>query len=489
MRVFLSDTSLLIVQCFAALSICAAILASIHVILRRGDNRSAIGWLGLFWLGYPLIGCLIYLMVGVNLISRDKKAIGADILSKNRRRRPKRAQTGTHSHRTLSIPPHMHTLKKMGDSILGNKLHSGDDIQLLSGGSEAYPAMLEAIESATRSIAMASYIFKDDIAGRFFADALERAKNRGVQVRVLIDAMGSSHGGRSVYRILKNRGLAVRRFMPTLGLPFLRFANLRNHRKLLIVDGQLAFTGGMNVDVAFWPEHRPAGMTPKTDAHFVVRGPVIADLMAAFEEDWRFTTGEKLDGEIWKVASDDNGTMYARGIADGPDLSQRLTHCFILSALATAKHSIKIITPYFLPHSDIVSAMGVAVLRGVKIEILVPDPTNSMLVQWSSGDYLRKVQELGCVVWADKEQFSHAKMMVVDGCWSMIGSSNWDPRSLRLNFEFNLECHSEQLALRIEQYWVDHLQSAKLWNHSSPADRPRWMEIRDGIARLFTPLL
>ncbi len=489
MQVFLSDTNLLIVEVIALFSFCAAVVASIHVLLRRGDNRSAIAWLGLFWLGYPLIGCLIYLMVGVNLISRDKKAIGAAILSKTRRRRPKRAQTGIHSHRTLAIPPHMHTLKKMGDSILGNKLHAGDDIELLSGGSEAYPSMLEAIESATRSIAMASYIFKDDIAGQFFADALERAQNRGVQVRVLIDAMGSSHGGRSVYRILTNRGLPVRRFMPTLGLPFLRFANLRNHRKLLIVDGHLGFTGGMNVDVAFWPEHRPAGMTPKTDAHFLIRGPVIADLMTAFEEDWRFTTGEKLDGEIWQVAPEDNGQMYARGIADGPDLSQRLTHSFILSALATAKHSIKIITPYFLPPSDIVSAIGVAVLRGVKIEILVPDPTNSMLVQWSSGDYLRKVKELGCTVWADTGEFNHAKLMVVDGCWSMVGSSNWDPRSLRLNFEFNLECHSEQLALKIEQYWNKRVQVAKLWNHHTPADRPRWMEIRDGIARLFTPLL
>ena len=489
MQVFLSDTSLLIVQCFAAFSISAAIVASIHVILRSGDNRSAIGWLGLFWLGYPLIGSLIYLMVGVNLIRRDKKAIGAAILSKTKRRRPHAPRTGTEPLRSLAIAPHMHTLKKMGDRILGNKLHAGDLIEPLIGGSQAYPAMIAAINSAQRSIALASYIFKDDYAGNQFADALQNAQNRGVQVRVLIDAMGSTHGGRSIYRNLKNRGLPVHRFMPTLGLPFFRFINLRNHRKILVVDGHTAFTGGTNIDVAFWPEHCPPDVETKSDFHFRVQGPVISDIMAAFEQDWRFTTGEALDGDTWKVALIQQGPMFARGIPDGPDSNTRLTHSFILAALATAKHSIRIVTPYFLPPSDIISAIGVAILRGVKIEILVPDPTNSLLVQWASGDYLKKIDELGGIVWADKGHFSHTKLMVVDGCWSMIGSANWDPRSLRLNFEFNLECHSEELASKINHYWDERMKSTQIWHHPTIGERPRWMEIRDGLARLCTPLL
>lgn len=489
MKLFVNEADLFLFELLASLSVVAAILASIHVLLKRGENRTAIGWLGLFWLGYPLIGSLIYLLVGVNSIHREKRATGDTFLSKIRRPRAHRPRAGTDPAIPQSIAPHMITLKKMGDRILSHKLSKGDDIKLLVGGNKTYEAMLNAIEDSRTSIAMASYIFKDDIAGNRFADALERAKNRGVEVRVLIDFMGSSHGGRSVYKLLSRRGVPVRRFMPTLDLPFIRFANLRNHRKLLIVDGKIGFTGGMNVDVAFWPELRPQNVKPKEDSHFQVRGPVLADLMAAFEQDWRFTTGESLNGEVWEVSPMVIGSMYSRGIPDGPDSDRRLTHAMILSALATAKHTVRIITPYFLPPADMISALGVAALRGVKIEILVPDPTNSLLVQWSSIDFLRKVQELGCKVWSDAGPFNHTKMMIVDGCWSLIGSSNWDPRSLRLNFEFNLECHSEILAAELEAYWDSQMKDARPWDHSIKSKRSLLLELRGGIARLFVPML
>jgi cardiolipin synthase len=383
----------------------------------------------------------------------------------------------------------MVTLKKMGDRILGHRLSRGDDVRLLIGGSEAYPSMLQAINGATRSIAMASYIFKDDPAGQQFVDALEKAMKRGVQVRVLIDFMGSSHGGRSVYRLLTAKGIPAHRFMPSLALPFVRYANLRNHRKLLIVDGNVGFTGGLNIDVAFWPGLRPNNVIPKDDVHFRLQGPVLSDLLSAFEQDWRFTTGEALDGETWHVSSNTMGTMHARGMLDGPDSDTRLTHAMILAALATAKQSVKIITPYFLPPPDIISALGVAAIRGVKIELMVPDPTNSLMVQWASVDYLQQVMEMGVKVWADGGDFNHSKIMVVDGSWVMFGSSNWDPRSLRLNFEFNTECHSTELAAQVEAYWQSQMAGAKTWKPPENERNSLILGLRNGIARLFVPML
>lgn len=486
----ITTTDYLLIELLGAFSILAALAASIHVILRRGENKSAIGWLGLFWLGYPLIGSLIYLLVGVNSIRREKRASGQSFLGKRRRRRrPHRPTSAVDYNMPAPANVQMVTLKKMGDRILGHRLSRGDDVRLLVGGSQAYPAMLQAIEGATRSIAMASYIFKDDPAGQRFVDALDRAMKRGVQVRVLIDFMGSSHGGRSVYRLLAEKGIPARRFMPSLALPFIRYANLRNHRKLLVVDGSVGFTGGMNVDVAFWPELRPADVTPKDDTHFLIRGPVLADLVAAFEQDWRFTTGESLDGETWAVSPELMGNMHARGMLDGPDSDTRLTHGMILAALATSKHSVKIITPYFLPPSDIISAMGVAAVRGVKIELLVPDPTNSRMVQWASVDFLQQVMEMGVKVWADGGDFNHSKLMLVDGSWVMFGSSNWDPRSLRLNFEFNAECHSAELAAQAEAYWQSQIAGARQWKPPEELRKSLLLNLRDGIARLFVPVL
>jgi len=489
MRLFLSETHILIVESLAVLSIFAAIAATVHVLLRRGENRSAVGWLGVFWLGYPLIGSLIYLLVGVNVIRREKRASGEAILSKRRRRRAVRPRIELDDEQPRRIDPPMPSMRMMGDRILGNTLFCGDDVELLVNGPQVYPAMLAAIESAQRSVALSSYIFKDDIAGRHFVDALEKACRRGVDVRVLIDALGSSHGGRSVYRLLRKRGVNARRFMPSLGLPFFRFANLRNHRKLLLVDGRVGFTGGMNIDVAFWPELRPSGVMPKEDIHFQVRGPVLADLLAAFEQDWQFMTGESFDPETWSISGWDEGTMFARGIPDGPDSDKRLTRNFILAALAAAERSVKIVTPYFLPPADIMSALEIAVLRGVRVELLVPSPTNSPIVEWASQDYLRKAHEVGCQIWADGRPFNHSKLMVIDGRWAMIGSSNWDPRSLRLNFEFNLECHSEDFAASLESYWENEIRSSNPWNCAQRGDSPLWKELRGGFARLFVPLL
>lgn len=489
MRLFLTETHILIVEAIAGLSVVAAIAATIHVLLKRGENRTALGWLGLFWLGYPLIGSLIYLLVGVNVIRRDKRASGEAILSKRRRRKPVRPRIELDDEPPRRLEPPMPTLRKMGDHILGNTLFCGDDVELLVNGTQVYPSMLAAIDSAKKSVALSSYIFKDDVCGRRFADALENASRRGVDVRVLIDALGSTHGGRSVYRLLRRRGLNVRRFMPSLGLPFFRFANLRNHRKLLLVDGKVGFTGGMNIDVAFWPEIRPDGVMPKEDIHFRLRGPVLADLLAAFEQDWQFMTGEDFDADVWSISGWDEGTMFARGIPDGPDSDKRLTRNFILAALATAERSVRIVTPYFLPPADIMSALEIAVMRGVRVELLVPSPTNSPIVEWASQDFLRKAQEFGCRIWADGRPFNHSKLMIVDSRWALIGSSNWDPRSLRLNFEFNLECHSETLAKTLEAYWDHEIRSSSLWNCPATGERPVWKELRNGFARLFTPLL
>jgi cardiolipin synthase len=347
MRLLLNESHVLFVEILAGASVVAALAATVHVLLKRGENRSAVGWLGLFWLGYPLIGSLIYLLVGVNVIRRGKRASGQAILSKRRRKRAVRPRVDGEFETKPESEPCMPVLKRMGDRIMGNTLSSGDQAEFLDNGTEVYPAMLEAIASARTTVALSSYIFKDDPAGRLFADALEKAHRRGVDVRVLVDAMGSSHGGRSIFRHLRRRGVNVCRFMPSLGMPFFRFANLRNHRKLLIVDGRVGFTGGMNIDIAFWPELRPPSVVPKEDTHVRIQGPVLADLTAAFEQDWQFMTGESFDPQVWSISGWDDGTMFARGIPDGPDTEQRLTRDFILSGLAVAERSVKIMTPYF----------------------------------------------------------------------------------------------------------------------------------------------
>ncbi len=223
------------------------------------------------------------------------------------------------------------------------------------------------------------------------------------------------------------------------------YANLRNHRKILVVDGRCGFTGGMNIREGHYPEVRPRH--PIQDLHFRVEGPVVAHLQEAFAEDWVFCSGELLQGERWFPPLEPAGVSPVRGIADGPDEDFEKLRLTLLGALACARSSVLIVTPYFLPDAGLITALNVTALRGVAVDIVLPERNNLRLVQWASTALLWQVLEQGCWVWLSPPPFDHSKLMVVDGTWALVGSANWDPRSLRLNFEFNLECYDPKRPL------------------------------------------
>jgi cardiolipin synthase len=265
------------------------------------------------------------------------------------------------------------------------------------------------------------------------------------------------------------------------------YANLRNHRKLLVVDGELGFTGGLNIReghyLALQPKH------PIQDMHFRIRGPVVAHLQTVFAEDWEFSTGETLEGKLWFCQIDPVGDMLARGITTGPDGDLDKLRIALLGAIACAESSIAVVSPYFLPDESLIMALNVAALRGVRVDIVLPEVNNLALVKWASNALLWELIERGCRVWFTPPPFDHSKVMVVDDVWTLLGSANWDPRSLRLNFEFNVECYDRALAGGLRT-WVDaKISKARRVTMSDIESRPLPVRLRDGIARLFTPYL
>ena len=222
------------------------------------------------------------------------------------------------------------------------------------------------------------------------------------------------------------------------------YANLRNHRKILVVDGQFAFTGGINIR-----EGHALGRHPKhpvADLHFRVDGPVVAHLWETFAQDWVFTTDEALEGPAWQLAAvQDSGTVQARGVREGPDEDFEKLHLVLFGALACARRSITVVTPYFLPDQLLITALSTAAMRGVAVQVIMPQASNLRLVDWASGAVLPQLVYAGVVVHATHGVFDHSKLMLVDDAWALIGSANWDARSLRLNFEFNIECYSDAL--------------------------------------------
>jgi cardiolipin synthase len=253
------------------------------------------------------------------------------------------------------------------------------------------------------------------------------------------------------------------------------------------VDGRVGFTGGMNIRDGHMLQLRPPH--PVQDLHFRIEGPVIQHLAQAFADDWQFTTREPLGGEAWLPELRPAGEVYARGIADGPDEDFEKARLVVLGALACAHRSVDIVTPYFLPDAGLITALTVAAMRGVRVRILLPRVNNQVLVHWAATAQLWQVVKRGCSVYYTEPPFDHTKLMLVDNGWALIGSSNWDARSLRLNFEFDVECYSDQFTATLSRLVERKLASAREISAAELDGRSLPVRLRDGIARLAAPYL
>ena len=216
---------------------------------------------------------------------------------------------------------------------------------------------------------------------------------------------------------------------------------------------------------------------------------LLAQLQQVFVDDWAFATGELLAGDLWFADIEPDGPVLGRGIPDGPDDDFENYRLALFGALGCARSSILVVTPYFLPDAALITSLNVAAMRGVAVDIILPQQNNLALVQWASTAQLWEVLERGCRVWLSPPPFDHSKFMVVDGLWSLVGSANWDPRSLRLNFEFNLECYSRELAASLADLARSKLQHSRPVTLADLDGRSLPVRLRDGVARLLSPYL
>ncbi len=472
----------------AVLHIALAAVVSAHIVLTKDDVRAAIGWAGLVWLT-PVFGSMLYALFGINRINREarqgRRPPALDPADQAAALRGAAARVGDELPADLPAP--LHAIARLTATVTGLPLEPGCAIEPLENGDQAYPAMLAAIDGAERTVAMASYIFDRGIVGTQFVDALARAAARGVAVRVLIDGVGARYSHPPIVRELARRGVRVARFLPSLiPIPHPYF-NLRNHRKMMVVDGTTGFCGGLNVrDACLLSLNRPDATR---DLHFLVRGPVVRQIMDAFAFDWEFTTHESLPADIWSPGSAAAGDVFARGIPDGPDADFETVLMVILGATAQATRSIRLSTPYFLPDRSLIDALRVAALRGVQVDIVLPARGNLRLVQWAATAQLSQVLAWGCRVYLSPPPFDHSKLLLIDDRWSLIGSANLDPRSLRLNFEYNIECYSSALAARLGALLDDKIAASRLLTLGHLERRPLLQRLRDGVAWLAQPYL
>lgn len=472
------------------LSVVISGAATVHVLLFKRETRSAIGWIGLIWLS-PVLGTVLYFLLGVNRIRRQAKRLRNRADRKGRGRGIPTSVVPLRDLEASASPETQHLLPvaRLVQNLVKRPLWAGNRVEPLDGGDQTYPAMVRAIEEAERSVSLLTYIFYPDRAGGPIIEALARAVRRGVAVRVLIDDVGSRYGFTSAVRPLRRAGVEVAKFNPTLQPGWIRYANLRNHRKLMVVDGRHGFTGGMNILADYMASAAPKDL--KRDLHFEVRGPIVADLQRTFAADWAFCTGEVLQGDGWfpVLHAEPDGMTLARGISDGPDDEADRIALTLTGVLGCARKTVTIVTPYFVPEAPLMTALCVAALRGVEVELLVPGENNHQTVHWAMMGQIEPFLESGGQVWLTDRPFDHTKLVIVDGLWTLLGSANWDARSFVLNFEYVLECYDEDLASRLKPLVEGRRRGARRLTLLDLRRRSLGVRLRDATARLLSPYL
>ncbi|MGU3538566.1 phospholipase D-like domain-containing protein [Methylobacterium sp. A54F] len=451
-----------------------ALFVTVHALLRKRRVSVAVGWIGLAWLS-PLFGSALYAMFGVNRVTR-----------RARRMRPPPSEEGGDAHGPNAAVPEAFTqLDRAALWITRLPAVGGNSVRMFRNGDEAYPAMLEAIGQARESVALSSYIFRDDATGRAFCAALAAAKARGAEVRVIIDGVGGGWFRTPAYRRLVHAGVPAGLFMHS-ALPWrMPFLNLRTHKKLLILDGRVAFTGGINISdanrVAEGPPH------PVRDTHFRIEGPVVEQLAMAFAQDWAFVAGAELEGARWFPPLPAVGDKVARVVTSGPDADIEKIEFVILQALTCARRSVRLVTPYFLPSEVMVSALGLAAVRGITVDVVIPRTSDHRFVDWATRAHVAGLLRSGVRIWLDEPPFDHSKALVVDREWCFVGSANWDMRSFRLNFEMNVEVYDTVLAEALDDFMAGKMETpltlAAVTGRSLP------VRLRDAAVRLLLPYL
>jgi cardiolipin synthase len=291
------------------------------------------------------------------------------------------------------------------------------------------------------------------------------------------------------YHRLRRLGVKATRFLHSL-LPWrMPFLNLRSHRKILVVDGKIGFTGGMNIGDENVLAAQPK--KPVQDTHFRIAGPVVCQLTEAFAEDWAYATAENLTGDLWfpDIADESDVADAAPGriVASGPDEDIEKVEFAVLQACACAREQITVMTPYFLPDERLITALSLAAMRGVTVDVVVPHKSNHFYVDAANRANVGPLLKSGVHIWQCPPPFRHSKIMLVDQEWCLIGSCNWDIRSFRLNFELCLELYDRDLAAALAEL-VKRCQGpaltlADLDKRSVPA------RLRDALFRLWLPYL
>ncbi len=468
----------------------ALLAVAVHILLHKRPSRSAALWLMVITT-IPLAGILLYITVGVDRVQRRLLYKEASNLhfrhayaSAPHRIDPRLEPDGNEDteirlRRAAEFPDLL-------DRMFHRPLVGGNRFRMMTTGDRVYEAMLGAIRNARDHVHLQTYIFQPDRVGRLFVETLLEKAKEGVEVRLLYDPVGSIDALAFLDELART-GVEVSPFNPLNPLKRRWQVNLRNHRKLLLVDGMKAFTGGMNISELHLVEH-PL-LTRVKDYHFEIQGPIVGQMQEWFIEDWHYATGRSLLSERYLPRLEPRGDEPARVITSGPDGDYEAFYRLVFAAILGARSAVQIVTPYFIPDQGLIAALRLAATRGVDITLLVPGHSDHPIVSLATQSFYEELLRAGVRIYERRAPFLHAKVLVVDHRWATIGSANMDVRSFRLNFEANVEIRSPALVAALMDAIEADMKAADMVDLAAFSLRPLRKQVLESACALLNPLL
>jgi cardiolipin synthase len=464
-----------------------ALLLVPFVLVRRKEPSSTIAWI-LTLVLLPPIGVTLFLLFGrdrVRLPAKRKREIDAIVRAQVAALRDEPAADRT-SHLMLASP-FERSLFRVAQGLSHLHATSGNRADVLVEGDATYEAIGVAIDGARHHVHAQYYLIRNDATGSWFRDRLVAAAKRGVTVRLLMDGFGCFALGRGWRRPLREAGVLVADFLP-MRTVLLQPVNLRNHRKIVIVDGNVAFTGGFNIGDEY--RGQMPGVGTWRDVHLRIEGPAAAELQRVFFQDWAFATRETISPEDYFPREPDAcGSATIAIVPSGPDTRTEAIHRLFFGAIVGAQREILVTTPYFVPTESIMVAMELAALRGVDVKLILPGRSNHSVTFHAGRSFYAQLLDAGVDILEYQPGIVHAKTLVADSQVALVGSANMDMRSFRLNFEVHALVHDETTAAKLHDSFEDNAAKSR-GVPKSEWDARRWtLRVKEGASRLVSPLL
>ncbi|MDR1860657.1 MAG: cardiolipin synthase [Bacteroidales bacterium] len=462
------------------------LVMAFFLVLENRNPIKTISWI-LVLIALPGLGIVIYWFFGQ--IYRRKNRFSRRGLNELERLRKLTRQQLDRLPENRTLPAAAKSKKHLINLLLSNAdaiLSDDNDVQILRNGEQAFPAMFKAIEQARRHVHIEFYIIENDTLGMQLHDVLIAKVREGVEVRLIYDDVGSWKLPGSYINSLRRAGVHIDCFIK-VRFPLLSSkVNYRNHRKLVVVDGNIGFIGGLNIADRYLQGSPKIGTW--RDTHLMLTGGAAVALQVIFMADWYFVSKEILAESYFRPIRHGHGKTV-QIVGSGPDSDWGSISQAYFVAIASATEQVFISTPYLIPNAEIASAMKAAALGGIDVRILMPQKSDAGVTGWSSQSYISELLEAGVRIFFYQPGFVHSKFIVVDGVFASIGTANIDFRSLETNFEVNAMIYDEATAIELREHFLADLKCSREILLPDWEKRPRWSKVLESFARILSPLL